>query len=376
MIEQLQVYQFRNLHHIHFDASVCNVIIGDNGSGKTSLLESIYLLSRGKSFRHHQPKRYIEHQQTQTTVFARLQNTDTVAIQKNIDASTVLKYNQTSLSVQSHLTKKLPMLLIDPSSMVILEQGSSERRQILDWIAFHVKHGFYEQWLCYQRLLKQRNMLLKKHTVLSALQREELQAWDWQLSYHTQLLHEYRQEVFLQWEAACHSLLAVLLPNDAKQIKLSYYAGYDMTHSLADILQQRLEQDLHLGYTRVGGHRADVMVQWQLDKTLQGDDKNIKEQAVNVLSRGEKKLLITALRLSQLKVLLDYHSHIHPIVLLDDITAELDKKAVEVLLLTLSEIGCQVFITSLTDDVIDMVKQYWQTPKVFHVKQGRIKEVS
>ena len=109
----------------------------------------------------------------------------------------------------------------------------------------------------------------------------------------------------------------------------------------------------------------------------------IKEQAANVLSRGEKKLLITALRLSQLPLLLNTqktndlsndsaHVQVTPVVLLDDITAELDGRAIDILLSTLAQLPCQVFMTSLTDDILPLVHEYWSEPNMFHVKQGQI----
>ena len=109
--------------------------------------------------------------------------------------------------------------------------------------------------------------------------------------------------------------------------------------------------------------------------------------AANVLSRGEKKLLITALRLSQLPLLLDndktiassdkqgsIEASMTPVVLLDDITAELDSRALEILLATLATLPCQVFITSLTADILPMIDKYWPTSKVFHMKQGELTE--
>jgi len=102
-----------------------------------------------------------------------------------------------------------------------------------------------------------------------------------------------------------------------------------------------------------------------------------------VLSRGEKKLLITALRLSQLPLLLNTqktndlsndsaHVQVTPVVLLDDITAELDGRAIDILLSTLAQLPCQVFMTSLTDDILPLVHKYWSKPNTFHVKQGQI----
>ncbi|MCG3843452.1 DNA replication and repair protein RecF [Psychrobacter sp. Ps1] len=390
MIERLQISHLRNLTQISLEPAACNIIIGANGSGKTSLLEAIFLLSRGKSFRHHQPKRYIQHHQNNTTVHAKLNDSRTLAIQKQADATTILRLNQTTVYNQSILTEQLPTLLIDPSSMDMLEQGSASRRQLLDWLVFHMKQGFHPQWMAYQRLLKQRNSLLKSTRHLTQVQFAELKSWDKGLSNHAALIHHYREQVFTEWQPYFAKSIVQLLPSYAEQLSLSYNAGYDTSVALDVQLNERLEQDLQLGYTRIGNHRADIHVHWRSDEstndlTIDASTKlpTLKEQAANVLSRGEKKLLITALRLSQLPLLLndgersdslndDLSSRATPVVLLDDITAELDNRAIGILLSTLAKLPCQVFMTSLKDDILPLVNELWSQPNVFHVKQGRI----
>ena len=381
MIERLQISNLRNLTQVDLHTAACNVMIGANGSGKTSLLEAIFLLSRGKSFRHHQPKRYIQHHQHTATVHARLSDGNTLAIQKQVDATTLLRLNQSTVYNQSILTEQLPTLLIDPSSMDMLEQGSASRRQLLDWLVFHMKQGFHPQWLAYQRLLKQRNSLLKKSKHLTHVQLAELRSWDKGLGNHAALIHHYRQHVFTKWQPYFADSIAQLLPSYAEQLSLSYHAGYDTDAALDVQLGERLEQDLQLGYTRIGNHRADIHVHWRSNDTL----PMLKEQAANVLSRGEKKLLITALRLSQLPLLLRTASTTQastnenervltatPVVLLDDITAELDERAIEILLSTLAKLPCQVFMSSLTADITPMVNGLWSNPMMFHVKQGQV----
>ncbi|GAB2632887.1 MULTISPECIES: DNA replication/repair protein RecF [Psychrobacter] len=405
MIERLQVSNLRNLTQVNLQSTVCNVVIGANGSGKTSLLEAIFLLSRGKSFRHHQPKRYIQHHQNHATVYAKLNDDRTLAIQKQADATTILRLNQATVYNQSILTEQLPTLLIDPSTMDMLEQGSASRRQLLDWLVFHMKQGFHPQWVAYQRLLKQRNSLLKKTRQLTQVQLAELKSWDKGLSNHAALIHHYREQVFTEWQPYFAKSVLQLLPSYAEKLSLSYNAGYDTNVALDVQLNERLEQDLQLGYTRIGNHRADIHVHWRSDNTVRSDDvidsqatntntassnhevnaklPTLKEQAANVLSRGEKKLLITALRLSQLPLLLNDNkysasfannstSRATPVVLLDDITAELDDRAIGILLSTLAQLPCQVFMTSLTDDIVHLVNELWSKPRLFHVKQGQI----
>lgn len=416
MITQLHINHLRNLNHVNLPLTQCNLIIGANGSGKTSILEALFLLSRGKSFRSHQPKLYITHKHSHCTVFARLQDDSRLGIEKHSDASTTLKLNGQILTAQSQLTARLPTTLIDPASMDILEQGSNLRRQLLDWLAFHVKPDFYPQWLAYQRLLKQRNSLLKQSRHLNDLNRQQLQAWDNMLAEHASCIHHYRQQVFGTWQHSFNHVLALLLPQYSYQIELNYQAGFDPNIPLQQTLHDRLQSDLKLGYTRVGSHRADIQVLWrgsqtdvaaqdafyqdgfdeygQIDdgeQTGDGGQTDVSRQrmrhkmlATNVLSRGEKKLLITALKLSQLPLLPVNHSSYglisgsggqltsRPIVLLDDIDAELDANAMQVLLSTLATVPCQLFITSLSKDILPMIESHWQELSVFHVKHGKV----
>ena len=424
MLTQLSIHQLRNLQAVHLQLGQCNVFVGPNGSGKTSLLESLYLLSRGKSFRHHQPKRYISHHAPHATVYAKFDNGRSMAIQKAQDASSIMRLDQQTVYVQSALTKQLPTLLIDPSSMDILEVGSGSRRQLLDWITFHVKPGFHPQWLSYQRLLKQRNALLKQSPRLSNYQLQELAAWDKGLANHAALITHYRQQAFEEWQPLFNTLIQQLLPDYAPFIQLKFAAGYNTEMALDELLQQRLAQDCQTGYTRIGCHRADVQVLWvedeaarqqvtaqqsvesvsedtqpyeveqdsfyDFDESYDSEEAtllgNVREQAANVLSRGEKKLLITALRLSQLPLLATAkdkatnskasvsEDEILPLVLLDDITAELDDRALTILLKSLSQLSCQVFITSLEPQIMDKIGYYWPQAKLFHVKQGQVAE--
>lgn len=365
MLHELHVHWVRNLHAVSLELARCNVFVGDNGSGKTSLLEAVFLLSRGKSFRHHEPKRYISHQQQACTIWAKTDQ-NTLAIQKQLDekafATTTLKFDGNVVPTQSKLSFALPTLLIEPSGMMVLDTGSTQRRQLLDWLVFHMKPEFYGEWLSYQRLLRQRNALLKSATLYQ--HQQELMAWDYQLAHHATLLHTHRQAVFDRWQTNFEQMVQTLLPNCADGLSLVYQAGFDEKVGLFEILQSRLLSDKELGYTRLGGHRADVLVMLRL-----GDKK---EHATNVLSRGEKKLLITALKLSQLHTLCQTCPNVRPVVLIDDIDAELDGWALEVLLQTLASLPCQVFMSSLSNRHFCRINELFHNVQWFAVRQGKI----
>lgn len=363
-IDKIVISQLRNLNAVKLNLGLINIFIGHNGSGKTSMVESLFLLSRGKSFRHHQPKHYINHTAEQCVVWAQLSDKTTLAIAKTTNANTSLRHNDNIIKSQSEMTKKLPLVVIDPSGMDVLEDGAATRRQMLDWLSFHLNAEFYEQWLTYQRLLKQRNSLLKSsnHDHRHFLQ---LTAWDKQLSAAGERLHLYRQAAYEAWQSCFHEACALLLPHYAEDLSFDYQAGFDTSDGLANVLQARLAQDCELGYTRIGAHRADISL------TLKA---NGRHQAINVLSRGEKKLLIAALKLSKLKTLIAHAAHDDsalPIVLIDDIDSELDKKAAALLMTTLSQMSCQLFVTSLNDELLSFLPSCGDVC-VFDVQNGVI----
>lgn len=348
------------------------MFVGQNGSGKTSLLEAVFLLSRGKSFRHHEPKRYIAHVAECCTVWGQFANDNTLAITKHkLDTKTELRYNQTPIATQALASRLLPVLVIDPSGMDVLEDGSATRRQLLDFLCFHANPAFHGIWLEYQRALKQRNTLLKLPNAINVPAiHAQILAWDRILSDTARQLHGIRTQVFERWQSDFDATIRTLLPQYQQQLHLTYQAGFDTDSDLQTLLKDRLYSDIELGYTRIGSHRADLAIGI---KTPLANGKTHKEQAVNVLSRGQKKLLITALKLSGLPQLCKQTDH-QPIVLVDDIDSELDDRANGLLLKTLLELPCQIFVSSLDKKVVEMINAMGEKEVVvFEVEQGVIK---
>ena len=260
-------------------------------------------------------------------------------------------------------------------SLAQLEDGSQARREMLDWLGFHVEPSFHPNWLSYQRLLKQRNSLLKQNfgnASLTSLQQQELSAWDYQLSQHAEKIHQARAHIIEQWQPHFLAQVQKFLPHYAEKLRLRYTPGFDTEVGLATTLANRLASDIELGYTRMGCHRADINVVLDLVHTDEAGHKHKQTLlATDMLSRGEKKLLVMALRLSQLPLLNQVDKV--PLVLVDDITAELDNDALMLLLTGLKQVNSQLFITSLTQDIVESIQKIWQDNiKLFHVEQGSV----
>src|SRR5262245_38233811 len=144
-------------------SSELNLIAGENGAGKTSILEAIFLLGRGRSFRTRSSERLIRYQQPKLTVFGRTDDSPAkqAGIEIAADGGTRARINGEAAASLLELSGVLPVQAIDPEIHKLVDQGPERRRRWLDWLVFHVEPNFAAQWAKYQRALKQRNAALK-----------------------------------------------------------------------------------------------------------------------------------------------------------------------------------------------------------------------
>ncbi len=357
-ITRLNIQRVRNLKAVALhELQPFNVFYGQNGSGKTSILEAIHLLASGRSFRTHIPRHYIQNNAADAIVFAQ-SATEKIGMQKLQSGEQLIKVNGDTVATQGQLARILPLQLIDPLSTDIIDHGAKPRRQLLDWLMFHVEPDFYHAWQFYSRALKQRNSLLKTHRKLTL---QDLEPWNKMLSDYGEILHSQRMEIVEQWKPWLQHDLAQLFPDLI--IQLEYQPGFHVEHGLANDLIVQHQKDVDRRYTEYGPHRADLRL-----KTPTGD-------VDVVLSRGQKKLLITALKLSQIAML--HACNKETVVLLDDVTAELDPTAQQRLIERLSQLGSQVFMTTLDHQSVkkhlhDLSISY----RLFNVDQGQVNAVA
>ncbi|MCU4370112.1 DNA replication/repair protein RecF [Acinetobacter courvalinii] len=353
-ITRLNIERVRNLKAVALnELQPFNIFYGLNGSGKTSILESIHLLATGRSFRTHIPKHYIQYEADDAIVFAQSAS-ERIGMQKLASGEQLIKVNGDTIATQGQLAKLLPLQHIDPQSTDIIDHGAKPRRQLLDWLMFHVEPEFYFAWQYYSRALKQRNSLLKTRRNLSLA---DLEPWNKMLSDYGEILHSQRVGIVEQWNQFFQEDLQQLLPN--LEIELEYHAGFHTEQGLLQDLIQQHQRDQERRYTEYGPHRADLRL-----KTPYGN-------ADDVLSRGQKKLLIMALKLSQIAML--HASNKETVVLLDDLTAELDLAAQQRLIERLSQLGSQVFMTTLDHtSVLKHLHDLSISFQLFHVVQGQV----
>jgi DNA replication and repair protein RecF len=359
-IASVQIKHFRILEAVNLSPCLngLNIIYGDNGSGKTSLLEAIYYLSHGRSFRNAMATRLIQHHAEKFTISAQVVNAlkreFTLGVERGLSGKTRLRLAEQDVASISEFAYFLPIRVINSQSHHLFELGPVFRRKYLDWGLFYYSEQFLSCWRQFERVLKQRNVLLRHNRP-----KNELSPWTEELIKYgcqfDQLRREYIQALSPFLQQIAENLL------DIPNICLEYQAGWDMSIDYPQALSQVLGEEYHLGFTQVGPHRADF------------DIKIASASAKHFLSRGQQKLLICAMILAQ-GMLLAQQENRGLIYLIDDLPSELDKQGKQRLISLLAQQQCQIFITAIERDAICNLAgdQLGERKKVFHVEHGFI----
>jgi DNA replication and repair protein RecF len=329
-----------------------NYIFGPNGAGKTSLLEGMFLLGRGRSFRTRQIRRLVRHGEQGFAVFGTANREGVVRhlgvayregrLEKKIDGKPA--------PGMAELAEILPVHALDPSMHALVEGGPSERRRFLDWGVFHVEHGYLEVWKRYRRVLSQRNAALKR-----ARSSAELHSWSLQLVQAADAVESRRRRYIERLAVGVSDVGQRLL---GRPLTLDYRRGWPDETDLASSLSDFEPQDREHGSTAAGPHRAELV--------LRLDGRRVQDEA----SRGQQKLTAAALILAQVAV----ESGLRPLrslVLVDDPAAELDGDSLERLLAAMADVPAQLVFTALTPRHLPPLRDQ----PVFHVEQGQVRAV-
>ena len=354
VISRLDVLNVRNLSSVRLvPAPKLNLVFGDNGSGKTSLLEAIHLLGLGRSFRSQKLDSIIQNDRDECIVFCELEGGVSIGLSKSRRKGHQLKLMGERQRNWADAARHLPVQILNSESFLLLEGSSKVRRRYLDWGVFHVEQDFVGAWRKAAKCLANRNLLLKQRS----LDRDQLAAWDAELCRLSELIDSSRREYFVLLCPALLETVAKLI--DLPDLSLQYSRGWDSSADLASVLKAGLAKDLKYGATQHGPHRADIVV------------KIGANEAVEVLSRGQQKLLVSAMKVAQ-GYLLSKLIGVRSVYLLDDLPSELDASNRRRICALLDELDCQVFMTCVDSE--ELVKS-WPTglmPRKFHVEHGKI----
>lgn len=324
-----------------------SLITGPNASGKTSLLEAIAYLGRGRSFRGAAVRDLLRHGEPEFLLTG-VQRTGSRAHRlgvRNGRSGLEISVDGDREGGVAALAAALPLQVIDPEVHRLVAGAPEERRRFVDWIAFHVEHDFLETWRRFRRALKQRNALLRSGA-------GGLDSWDEEFLRAGEALDAARRRVVERSGPALAGLGESLL---RAPVSFDYHGGWASGQSLGDALLEHRERDRQAGTTQVGPHRGDLKL--RLDERL----------ARRLVSRGQQKLLASAMVLGSIRVATDVLGRA-PLLLLDDPAAELDSSALERLMASVAELGSQVIATALTPGALPRPADR----ALFHVEQGRL----
>lgn len=328
-----------------------NFVTGANAAGKTSLLEALYVSARGDSHRGAISTLATDGQSSfllDTRISGVDGRPDDKVEVRWQDRRVAVRINEQSAGL-SDLVRRMPVLLIDPLTHRLIEEGPGIRRRFIDWGVFHMEQEFHDQWRRFNRALRQRNAALRAQASI-----REIDSWSPELAVTADTLTAMRERYL--------DRLSLLAPKywqslvDETGWTLTFVRGWRDGESYADTLIRTLESDRNAGHTREGPHRAELRVL--------SDNSLLKER----VSRGQQKLLIAGLILAQGELYRQKHEDA-PVLLLDDFAAELSMDSQRRLLTQLQTWPGQSVITALE---YSPLLQATNDHAMFHVEHGEI----
>lgn len=333
-----------------------NLITGDNGAGKTSVLEALHLMAYGRSFRGRVRDGLIGRGAEAVEVFVEWHEDASARTRRagirHGGQAWEGRLDGANITHLGELCAALAVVTFEPGSHALVTGGGETRRRLLDWGLFHVEPAFLPFWRRYARALKQRNALLKARAG-----NPELDAWDHELAEAGEPITRHRQRYLELLEPRLEAALADLLPA-AGATTLAFLPGWRREElSLGDALLLARDRDRLMGFTSVGPHRAD----WRIGQAaIPGRE---------ALSRGQAKLTALAILLAQAEL----HAGLRgewPVVALDDLASELDRNHQRRVLERLLACGAQVFITGT--EAPPALQAMAAPVSLFHVEQGSV----
>ena len=335
MIRRFRVTNFRCLENAELEFGPdFNLIFGANASGKTSLLEALAYLGRGKSFRGAPTSNLVRHGESEFVLFGETQRetrSQKVGVRNSRDGLEV--------------ADALPLQVIDPEVHNLVAGGPEQRRRFLDWVAFHVEHEHLETWRRFRRALKQRNAALRTRSGAAAIR-----SWNAEFVELSHALDQSRRRALGVAIDSLHEYGQGLL---GTELGFEYLSGWGKDKSLEQSLEEGLERDLQQGTSQYGPHRADLKIRYD------------ERQARKLVSRGQQKLLASAMILAATETAQTALER-PLLLLLDDPAAELDGDSLSRLLKAVAGLGCQVIATSLEKGALSLPPG----STVFHVEHG------
>jgi len=352
----IELRNFRCFEKLSLDLSPRSTLLyGKNGCGKTSILESIFVASSGRSFRTSNLESLIKEGAEAFSIRAYDDlHGSILEIKKQRKHSINIKINNSKVTA-SELVRAFPSFSIDSKTFFYNDNAPEYRRKHIDRGLFVASPEYAKNWFSYFRALKQRNSALKQGSIAQA------RAYDHQLVTHGELLNGLRRSLIHDTESVFSELIKSLLTESARakifsEVSVNLSPGFDDKEGLQNELSNTKTNDLRRKSTTKGPHKADIIF----------DSKGslIKD----IFSRGEQKLLSILWSISQ-NIMLGRVYNLQPILLLDDLSSELDSEMLECFLPALKHIENRFIFSNIVDLFGSKIDQSNEQLKKFHVEQ-------
>lgn len=357
-VSQLQTYNFRNIisSNIHLDDKL-NFITGSNGSGKSSLLESLFYLAHGKSFRTNDVDNLIQSSSDEFVVTAITENNLRLGIQRKRKQGSLISVNGDRFNKLSELARNIAVQIITPESFRLFFGGPRERRKFVDLGLFHVEQSFSNTWKNFSRVLKQRNSCLKQRQ-----KGPQIKFWNDEFCKLSELVTIERENYINKLRKELDVWINKLMPNVCNEISVLFVKGWSEKKTLSDTLADHNQREYEKGYSLYGAHKFDVK--------FSIDGLPIEQR----LSRGQQKLFLLALTFSQAN-LISKVKQVKPILLIDDIGAELDVESRIAISNIVNDLDCQIIITAIDTAALEPMFPSSKDYNMFHVEHGTISPI-
>jgi len=362
-IESVSIVNFKNLKDVQVEFSPkLNCLIGNNGAGKTNLMDAVYYLSFCKSFFTAVDQFNINHDEQFFMLsgnYKRFDSNETITCGLKKGQKKQFKRNSKIYKRLAEHIGLLPLVMITPSDVNLILGGSDERRKFMDGVISQFNQNYLDDLLKYNRALLQRNNLLKQFAGERYFDQELLSVWDEQLMEYGTRIHSERQK-FVEKLIPVFQRYYSYISQGNEKVGLTHQSDL-YTKSFAELMQESLPKDRMAQHTTTGIHKDDLVF-------------NIDKYPIRKLgSQGQKKTYLVALKLAQFDFIKEI-SGMSPILLLDDIFDKLDSSRVEqIVKLVSDEQFGQIFMTDTNREHLDIILEKIGTGyRIFNVNSGQI----
>ncbi|TGM08835.1 DNA replication/repair protein RecF [Leptospira barantonii] len=362
-LKQLTLQNFRSHEELSLDFdSRLIFFVGDNGEGKTNLLEAICMLSWLKSFRESEDSNLIRWGSANYFLRGRIkENQKESVLEIGFTAKPTvkrkLKFNQEEVKKRTDLIGKFITVLLTPMDLKIIEGGPAERRKFVDAFISSFDPNYLDSLLEYNKILKHRNALLKSGNADSS----HLSIWDKRLIEKGVSILNKRKEIILELNSF-YQINLDKLSGGRDGLELIYKPNVSDENEFIEKLARNLGRDLRLGYTSVGIHRDDLFIG--------AEERDITEFG----SQGQKRSTVIALKAATF----NYYKNVlntTPVLLIDDVIRELDVKRREYFVDLVINAGQAFFTTTDLEGIQDYVGKLEDQKQIFLIQQGTVQSV-